>query len=304
MIAIQSVFIYGASFVCFFYVFYYLFCERKNTIKPYFIRQYEKILNGLLKQNSFFKKITDNVNSIIARSGLKKYLSFLDVNSFFIIDLVLFVIAFAVFRKFGLIVGFMYGCVVIYLPYAVLMFLATLNTRKIRKTYLTFLNTFSGFYRLEGNIINSTYSTADYMPEPLKSIIKRHIIIYKSSMKSIDECFDGIINEVGDKEFRKFFKFASMNSKYGGNFERALTKFREQGERLAAVESTKSASSSVGTMVILLMIGISLILIFNASSDPEIVMTIKNTSTGQMIAASNAIGIVFGLYMIKNINTT
>lgn len=297
-------FVYVISFPCFFYIFYYLLCERKSQIKPYFIRQYEKVLSDLLKQNSFLKKISCNIDGVIARSGVKKHLSFLDTGSFLVINLILFIVAFGVFKKLGFVAGIMYGFVVAYIPYTILTFMATINTRKIKKTYLTFLNTFSGFYNLEGNIINSINSTADYMPEPLKSILKRHITIYKSSMKSIDECFDGIINEVGDKELRKFFKFASMNSKYGGNFERALTKFREQGERLAAVESTKSASSSVGTMVILLMIGISLILIFNASSDPEIVMTIKNTLTGQTIAASNAAGIVFGLYMIKNINTT
>ena len=80
-------------------------------------------------------------------------------------------------------------------------------------------------------------------------------------MKSTDEWFDELINEVGDGEFRKFFKFAKLNAKYGGNFERALVKFREQGEKLASIEATKTASASVGTMVILLMIGICLLLI-------------------------------------------
>ena len=145
------------------------------------------------------------------------------------------------------------------------MLFAAFNSRKIHKTYLTFLNTFAGFYRLnQGNIINSMDATAEYMPEPLKTILKRNIAIYKNSMKSEYECFNKIINEVGDKEFGKFFRFASMNSKYGGDFERALTKFREQGERLAAVEATKTASSVVGTIIILFMIGISLVLIFNA----------------------------------------
>lgn len=296
-------FVYVISFPCFFYIFYYLLCEKKSQIKPYFIRQYEKITRDLLNQNSFLKKLTDNVDSTIARSGIRRYLSFLDVSSFLIIDLVLFVIAFAVFNKLGILAGFMYGCVVAYIPYTILIFMATINTRKIKKTYLTFLNTFGGFYNLEGNIINSINSTADYMQEPLKSILKRHITIYKGSMKSVDECFDGIINDVGDKEFRKFFKFAKLHSKYGGNFERALEKFREQGEKLASVESSKTANASVGTMVILIMICISLMLIFNASSEPEIVFTIKRTITGQMIAALNAAAIIFGLYMIKNINT-
>ena len=198
----------------------------------------------------------------------------------------------------------MYSCVVAYLPFAILMFVSAINTRKIKKTYLTFLNTFSGFYNLEGNIINAIAQTAEYMPEPLKSILKRHIEIYKRSMKSTDEWFDELINEVGDGEFRKFFKFAKLNAKYGGNFERALVKFREQGEKLASIEATKTASASVGTMVILLMIGICLLLIFNISSEYETMMVLKNTVTGQMIAASNAAAIIFGLYMIKHINSS
>jgi hypothetical protein len=300
------VFVYGVSFVCSFYVFYYLLYERKgkNSFKPYFIRQYEDILDDILKQNSLLKRMTDNVDGIIARSGIKKHLSFLNASSFFIIDLILFIGAFGVFKKLGLLAGFMYSCVVAYLPFAILMFVSAINTRKIKKTYLTFLNTFSGFYNLEGNIINAIAQTAEYMPEPLKSILKRHIEIYKRSMKSTDEWFDELINEVGDGEFRKFFKFAKLNAKYGGNFERALVKFREQGEKLASIEATKTASASVGTMVILLMIGICLLLIFNISSEYETMMVLKNTVTGQMIAASNAAAIIFGLYMIKHINSS
>lgn len=299
-------FVYAASFTCFLYIFYYLLFERKNKIKPYFIRQYEKITKDLLKKNSFLKKISyniDGVDGVIARSGVKKHLSFLDASSFLEIDLLLFAAAFAVFNKLGFLAGLMYGCVVAYIPYTLLTFLSTINTKKIKKTYLTFLNTFSGFYNLEGNILNAVESTADYMPEPLSSILKRHITIYKRSMKSVDECFDGIINDVGDKDFKKFFKFAKLHSKYGGSFEKTLAKFREQGEKLASVEAAKAADASVGTMVILLMIGISLLLIFNASSESEIVFTLRNTFTGQMIVASNAAAIIFGLYMIKNINT-
>ena len=300
------VFVYGVSFVCSFYVFYYLLYERKgkNSFKPYFIRQYEEILDDILKQNSFLKKMTNNIDGIIARSGVKKYLSFLNASSFFIIDLILFIGAFGVFKKLGLLAGLMYGCVVAYLPFAILTFISAINTRKIKKTYLTFLNTFSGFYNLEGNIINAIAQTADYMPDPLKSILKRHIEIYKRSMKSTDEWFDGLINEVGDGEFRKFFKFAKLSAKYGGNFERAIMKFREQGEKLASIEATKTASASVGTMVILLMIGICLVLIFHISSEYETMMVLKNTATGQMIAASNAAAIIFGLYMIKHINSS
>ena len=78
----------------------------------------------------------------------------------FIIDLILFIGAFGVFKKLGLLAGFMYSCVVAYLPFAILMFVSAINTRKIKKTYLTFLNTFSGFYNLEGNIINAIAQTA------------------------------------------------------------------------------------------------------------------------------------------------
>lgn len=297
------VFVCVASFPCFFYIFYYLLFERKNKIKPYFIRQYEKATKNLLKQNSIWKKISCSINGVIARSGIKKYLSFLDTSSFLGVDLLLFIVAFAVFNKLGFLAGFMYGCVVAYIPYTLLAFLSTINTRKIKKTYLTFLNTFSGFYNLEGNILNAVESTAEYMPEPLSSILKQNIGVYKRSLKSVDECFDSIINDVGDKEFRKFFKFAKLHSKYGGSFEKTLAKFREQGEKLASAEAAKAAGASVGTMVVLLMIGISLMLIFNVSLEPEIIITLKNTFTGQMIVASNAAAIIFGLYMIKNINT-
>jgi tight adherence protein B len=90
-----------------------------------------------------------------------------------------------------------------------------------------------------------------------------------------------------------------MNAKYVGNFIKALTKLREQGEKLSSLESIKAANASVGSIVILVII-INLLLMMNISTDPDIVYIVKNTITGQAIAISNAVSIVFGLYMTKH----
>jgi tight adherence protein B len=111
-------------------------------------------------------------------------------------------------------------------------------------------------------------------------------------------------SESGNNEFRKFINFAKMSVKYGGNFNKAIAKLKDQGEKLYSLEAIKSANASVGSFVILLMIVINLLLMVNISSDPDIVDIIKSTVTGQVIAVSNAVSIIFGLYMIKNINSS
>jgi tight adherence protein B len=182
--------------------------------------------------------------------------------------------------------------------------MSTVNAKKIKEAYLSFLTTFMGFYNIEGNIINALKSTAPYISEPLRSIIKRNVFLYEKTQISVDECLENMAAEAGNKEFRKFINFAKMNAKYGGNFNKALMKLREQGEKLFSLESIKSANASVGSMIILVMIVINLLLMMNISADPDIVYIVKNTITGQAIAISNAVSIVFGLYMIKNINSS
>ncbi|MDN5302753.1 MAG: hypothetical protein PWQ60_2267 [Thermoanaerobacteraceae bacterium] len=283
----------------------YLLLDMKlnsSRFKRFYLREYEKILKKVLGNSGFLKRRYDGIRNVILRSGIKNYIP-LDAGSFIGFCMILFILAFFFFRKLGILAALMYAGAAVYVPFAVLSFMTVLNQRKIKAMYLNFLNTFSGFFNIEGNMVNSIKSTSEYVGEPLRSMLKRHVIIYERSMKSMEEFLDGIISEISDREFRKFLKFAKLHAKYGGNFGKALTKLREQGEKLSNVESMKGAGSSVGTMVILLMVVINLLLILNLSNDPDVVYTLKNTMTGQVIAVSNAAAIIFGLYMIKNINS-
>lgn len=273
-----------------------------SRFKRFYFREYDKILKKVMGNRGFLKRRYDGIRNVILRSGIKNYIP-LDAGSFIGFCMGLFVMAFLFFRKLGILAAFMYAGAAVYVPFAVLSFMTVLNQRKLKGMYLNFLSTFSGFFNIEGNMVNSIKSTSEYVGEPLRSILRRHVMVYERSMKSMEEFLDGIMAEISDREFRKFFKFARLYAKYGGNFGKALAKLREQGEKLANVESMKGAGSSVGTMVILLMVVINLLLILNLSNDPDVVYTLKNTMTGQVIAVSNAAAIIFGLYMIKNINS-
>ncbi|MEQ6360574.1 hypothetical protein V7D15_13005 [Thermoanaerobacter thermohydrosulfuricus] len=256
---------------------------------------------GVLSEKG--SKLLKSINVLLVRSGVKSKLPFLDAKNMMIVSVLLFVAVIYPFRRLGFAALF-YASSVVYVPYAAMMFMSTVNAKKIKEAYLSFLTTFMGFYNIEGNIINALKSTAPYISEPLRSIIKRNVFLYEKTQMSVDECLENMAAEAGSREFRKFINFAKMNAKYGGNFNKALTKLREQGEKLFSLESIKAANASVGSMVILIMIVINLLLMMNISADPDIVYIVKNTITGQAIAISNAVSIVFGLYMIKNINSS
>ncbi|MBE3592215.1 MAG: hypothetical protein IMW84_04920 [Thermoanaerobacter sp.] len=256
---------------------------------------------GVLSEKG--SKLLKSIDVLLARSGVKSKLPFLDAKNMMIVSAVLFAIGIYLFRKLGFAALF-YASSIVYVPYAAMMLMSAVNARKIKEAYLSFLTTFMGFYNIEGNIINALKSTAPYVSEPLRSIIKRNVFLYEKTQMSVDECLENMAAEAGNREFRKFINFAKMNTKYGGNFNKALMKLREQGEKLFSLESIKAANASVGSMVILIMIVINLLLMMNISTDPDIVYIVKNTITGQAIAISNAVSIVFGLYMIKNINSS
>jgi len=257
--------------------------------------------SGVLSKKG--SKLLRSIDVILARSGVKSKLPFLDAKNMMIVSAVFFAIGIYLFRRLGFAALF-YASSIVYVPYAAMMLMSTVNAKKIKEAYLSFLTTFMGFYNIEGNIINALKSTAPYISEPLRSIIKRNVFLYEKTQMSVDECLENMAAEAGNKEFRKFINFAKMNAKYGGNFNKALMKLREQGEKLFSLESIKAANASVGSMVILVMIVINLLLMMNISTDPDIVYIVKNTITGQVIAISNAISIMFGLYMIKNINSS
>jgi len=256
---------------------------------------------GVLSEKG--SRLLRSIDVLLARSGVKSKLPFLDAKNMMIVSVLLFVAVIYPFRRLGFAALF-YASSVVYVPYAAMMFMSTVNAKKIKEAYLSFLTTFMGFYNIEGNIINALKSTAPYISEPLRSIIKRNVFLYEKTQMSVDECLENMAAEAGSREFRKFINFAKMNAKYGGNFNKALMKLREQGEKLFSLESIKSANASVGSMIILVMIVINLLLMMNISADPDIVYIVKNTITGQAIAISNAVSIVFGLYMIKNINSS
>ena len=286
------------------YTFLDIVLNRRKGGKLHILRQYERIVKSVVKKNSLLKRIQNSIDAVITRSSIKRYLPFLDVGVFCMLSLVLFGISFFWLNRLGTLGALMYSCVAVYVPYSIMIFMSILNARKLKKIYINFLGVFSGFYNIEGNFINSLKSTAEYVEEPLKSILTRHTFAYERSLKGLDECFDDIIAEVGDRELRKFFKFAKLHSKYGGNFKDALIKLREQGEKLSSLEAMKGASSSVGTVVILLMILISIVMIFNVSNDYTVAAVLRNTPTGQLIAIANGMAIGFGFYMIRNINST
>ncbi|MCG0275637.1 MAG: hypothetical protein L5655_05645 [Thermosediminibacteraceae bacterium] len=271
---------------------------RRRLVESYFSR-YRKAFGFLESRSNVLK----GMDALLARSGIKGKLPFLDVKNMVFASCILFLAGIYFFRQLGFAALF-YAAALVCIPYAGMMFLATMNAKKVKAAYLSFLSTFTGFYNIEGNIINALKSTASYVPEPLSSILKRNVFLFEKTQRSIAECLDNIAIEAGDKEFRKFINFAKMNAKYGGNFGKALAKLREQAEKLHALEAIKSANASVGSLVIFFMIVINLVLMFNVSNDPEVALTIRNTVTGQAIAISNAAAIIFGFYMVKNINSS
>jgi len=263
--------------------------------------QYEKALEKVMQRSGLLKRLYAAVESTILLSGIKNYIP-VSVSGYMAFSAALFAGAFYFFRQLGILAALMYAGATAYVPFVALSFMVLLNQKKIKGMYINFLNTFTGFYSIEGNLVNSLNSTADYVAEPLRSILKRHVLIYQRAMRSMDDFLNGIMAEISGREFKKFFKFAKLQAKYGGNFQKALAKLREQGEKLASVESLKGASAAVSTMIILVMIVINLVMIFNISKEPEMVHTLRNTLEGQTILVSNAISIIFALYMVKNIN--
>ncbi len=301
---IDVVFFISVSLIC--YIFASMILEKRRYARYDHKRQYKKAHRAITTQHTKkrpLENLLDGIDTVLLRSGIKNKIPITD-KSYLLMSITIFLYSFLYFKKLGIAAAFIYSCAITYLPFSILMIMIELNTRKIKKMYLNFLNTFDGFYNVEENVINALKATSDYVDEPLRSILKKNVTIFERTLQSIDECIDRIMKEVGAKEFRKFLKFAKLHAKFGGNFNKAITKLREQGEKMASIESVKAASAFVGSGIILLMIFLNVIMILNLSRSPELVEVLKNTATGQVIAISNGVSIIFALYMIRHINKT
>lgn len=301
---INAVFFIAVSLMC--YILASVILEGRRYAKYDYRKQYEKAHKTLSMQKvkkSSLETLLEGIETVLLRSGIADKLK-ITAKGYLLISLAIFLCAFLYFIKIGFAAALIYSLAITYLPYSVLMIMVEINTRKIKKMYLNFLNTFDGFYNVEENVINALKATSDYVDEPLRSILKKNVTIFERTLQSTDDCLDRIMKEIGAKEFRKFLKFAKLHAKFGGNFNKAITKLREQGEKMASIESVKAASAFVGSGIILLMIFLNVIMILNLSRSPELVEVLKNTATGQVIAISNGVSIIFALYMIRHINKT
>jgi tight adherence protein B len=241
-------------------------------------------------------------DALIARAGIKGKIPFLSAEVLVLGCFSIFAFGIFFLRKLGF-AALLYSAVLAYIPYAAVSFFAFAGTRKVRAMYLTFLSTFSGFYGIEsGNIMNALKSTAAYLAEPLRSIILRNVLLFETGVRSTEEALDGIALEVGYGEFRKFARLAKLNAKYGGDFGKVLEKMRERAERLNSIEAVKSANASVGTLVIFFMILFDLAFVFSVSREPEMAYILMRTTVGQVIVLANAAAVVFGLFIIMNLN--
>jgi tight adherence protein B len=241
-------------------------------------------------------------DALIARSGVRGKTPFLSAEVLILFCFSIFAFGILFLRKLGF-AALLYSAVLAYIPYAVVSFCALVSAGKIRAAYMTFLSMFSGFYGIEGgNIMNALKSTAAYLPEPLRSIILRNVLLFETGVRSTEEALDGIALEAGYGEFRKFARLAKLNAKYGGDFGKVLEKMRERAERLNSIEAVKSANASVGTLVIFFMILFDLAFVFSVSREPEMAYILMRTTVGQVIVLANAAAVVFGLFIIMNIN--
>ncbi|WP_227766309.1 type II secretion system F family protein [Zhaonella formicivorans] len=263
---------------------------------------YDRLAGEYLRENKFYISVLKYLNSIILRSGIRKYLPWLNAVWLMVFLLLAFLVAALILKNFGSIAAGAYGLTFALALLAVLFLMAAINKQAVRKMYLTFLNVYTGFINVEKNEINALEQTARYMEEPLRSVIRRWCFRYKISNLSIDDFLDGILSEISDREFRKFIKFTRMNLKYGGDYRKALEKMKEQGERLASIYALKSSGAVVGTGAILFMIVLDLLLLFSLTGEPETMLYLKNSLKGQMMLAANAGAILFSLWVIFNIN--
>lgn len=261
---------------------------------------YLRLLEEYLPKESFLRRLRNNLNAVILRSGIRKYLPWFNVQYLVLAMAAVFFAAYLYFKDLGP-AGLIYSGIAVFVVLTFLLLMATFNKNAVRKMYLNFLNVYSGFTLVEHSEMAALERTSDYVEEPLKSILKRWTTLYKTSQRSLDECFDGILEEIGDREFRKFFKFSKANAKYGGDYQKALEKLKEQGEKLQSISAMKVSGAVLGTVTIMFMIACNLFLLSTAIEDPQ-VMYYLGTFDGQILLAANGLAIGFAVYMIFDIN--
>lgn len=260
-------------------------------------------LNGKKRGNA--EKIIDKIDVSIHASNINKYLPFLDVSLFMIIVFVVSLITLFLGYRIteSLLTSFFMGIMSAFLPKVFLDILAAVNTKKIRKLYLGYLNTFEGFFNISGDIVYAFERSADYTTEPLKSFIKKAVIKYKRSNVEFTEYLEDLEKQIRDREFGKFIKFTKLHLVYGGDYRKALKKLIEQARRLESSRSIMAASALTGTLIISGVIVLDLVSFISAYTlNPESAVILRSTFTGQLIAAGNLLAVGFGIYMIALLN--
>ncbi|MBZ4687362.1 MAG: hypothetical protein JG764_995 [Clostridiales bacterium] len=281
---------------------------KKTGLERFRMKQLKLTADRLLwngKRKGYTGKIIDKIDISIQASNIQKYLPFMDISMFIITVMVIsLLILFLGYRITGsLITSLFIGIMTGFLPGVALDILAAANTKKIRRLYLGFLNTFEGFFNISGDIIYAFERSADYTTEPLKSFIKSTVMKYRRSNLEFIDCLDDLEKQIRDREFGKFIKFTKLHLVYGGDYRMAIRKLIEQARRLESSRSIMAASALTGTIVISGVIILDLVSFISAyTMNPETAIVLRSTLTGQLIAVGNLLAVGAGVYMIASLN--
>lgn len=246
-----------------------------------------------IKENS----ITHKLDAVINAFGLNKYK--LNGKTVFTILIVLLaaIVLKMLFAHFYM--GILVLGVAIYALNYVLNVVIENKTKKIDKIYLNFLNVYTNFFNTYNNCPDALRETGKYVGEPLKSIIKRNMLLYDTSSKTFLETLDAINNSVLNAEFRKFVSFTKIYEKYGGNYNEILTHLREQALKNMQIRTERESNATTATFVIGGTIALSLLSLIGLNQMDIDVLT--HTIQGWAVIGFNIFAYIVGIYVIKNI---
>lgn len=265
--------------------------------------QKKQIVNKILRRERIkkkaYKSLFYRLELIIEKSGIQKYVFFINPTIFIIICIISAIVFFIIFAYFFGIasVGLIISLPGFFVPIILLEIMARKREEEIEKVLADYLLLLKNSTRIHNDIIEAFRNVQDRCMEPLKTFT-RQLITEISSGISVEAALSNFRDKVSMKKFKLFLINVQYCYLYGGDFTELLDKTQKliadiQKEKRVRIRETRSAR-----VVIFLLIFLDVYLYFNfIMTEPDYLSIMKNTFYGQLILNANFLSIWFLLWL-------
>lgn len=276
----------------------------------------KKVENGLNRLNSSDlrkdiqyvskkkrSRYLQDLSLLIQQSGLNIKYKFITPVFIIVISCAISIIFFILSQKFiNILVPSIFMALIGYkVPSVLLNILVGINSNKITKRIIDFINLLKNFCMVKNNISYAIASTGKYMKEPLQSICESFKYEVKHGIPPYT-ALENIKYRVDSNQYSLLIKNLQICSKHSNQYLEVLKKSEKLMMSFAKEQTLRKKEISRGVIGVAALVGMSaLIFLMLIYMNPGLIEQLQTSTIGQIIVSINVFAYLVGILVVEKL---